>query len=210
MAERKIESRRSTCGRIIRQNFCTTAGKSIPSALAGIRPRTPFQLRVWRALLRVPTGSLTTYGRLSAAIGQPGLPAPSAVRSVPIRSPSSSRATASFVRLERWEITAAVGFGNAPSSDGNFHHKTRSAGKKRSNSGPRRLNNQPKIDIVAAPKYRKRSLLAYGQNFSRLRRFRPRIHRRRIAAGRSRSRPDQTVSELVPQRSKPGFTMPTR
>src|SRR5713226_318040 len=32
---------------------------------------TPFQLRVWRALLRVPTGSLTTYGRLSAAIGQP-------------------------------------------------------------------------------------------------------------------------------------------
>jgi len=32
---------------------------------------TPFQLRVWRALLRVPTGALTTYGRLSAAIGQP-------------------------------------------------------------------------------------------------------------------------------------------
>jgi AraC family transcriptional regulator, regulatory protein of adaptative response / methylated-DNA-[protein]-cysteine methyltransferase len=40
------------------------------------RPRafvcgTPFQLRVWRALLRVPAGSLTTYGRLSAAINQP-------------------------------------------------------------------------------------------------------------------------------------------
>ena len=32
---------------------------------------TPFQLRVWRALLNVPTGSLTTYGRLSAAIHQP-------------------------------------------------------------------------------------------------------------------------------------------
>ena len=32
---------------------------------------TPFQLRVWRALLSVPTGSLTTYGRLSATIGQP-------------------------------------------------------------------------------------------------------------------------------------------
>jgi AraC family transcriptional regulator of adaptative response/methylated-DNA-[protein]-cysteine methyltransferase len=31
---------------------------------------TPFQLRVWRALLRVPTGSLTTYGRLAEAIGQ--------------------------------------------------------------------------------------------------------------------------------------------
>jgi AraC family transcriptional regulator, regulatory protein of adaptative response / methylated-DNA-[protein]-cysteine methyltransferase len=31
---------------------------------------TPFQLRVWRALLRVPSGSLTTYGRLAEAIGQ--------------------------------------------------------------------------------------------------------------------------------------------
>jgi AraC family transcriptional regulator, regulatory protein of adaptative response / methylated-DNA-[protein]-cysteine methyltransferase len=32
---------------------------------------TPFQIQVWRAMLRVPTGSLTTYGRLSAAIDQP-------------------------------------------------------------------------------------------------------------------------------------------
>jgi O-6-methylguanine DNA methyltransferase len=32
---------------------------------------TPFQLRVWRTLLRVLAGSLTTYGRLSAAIHQP-------------------------------------------------------------------------------------------------------------------------------------------
>ena len=31
---------------------------------------TQFQLRVWRALLHVPTGSLTTYGRLAEAIGQ--------------------------------------------------------------------------------------------------------------------------------------------
>src|SRR5260370_27349046 len=34
--------------------------------------------------------------------------APSAVRSAPIRSPSSFRVTASFVRLEPWEITAPV------------------------------------------------------------------------------------------------------
>jgi AraC family transcriptional regulator, regulatory protein of adaptative response / methylated-DNA-[protein]-cysteine methyltransferase len=32
---------------------------------------TPFQLRVWRALLRVPAGALTSYGRLAAAINQP-------------------------------------------------------------------------------------------------------------------------------------------
>src|SRR5438270_6740451 len=31
---------------------------------------TPFQLRVWRALLQVPAGALTSYGRLSTAIGQ--------------------------------------------------------------------------------------------------------------------------------------------
>jgi AraC family transcriptional regulator of adaptative response/methylated-DNA-[protein]-cysteine methyltransferase len=31
-----------------------------------------FQVRVWRALLRVPPGSLVTYGQLAAAIGQPG------------------------------------------------------------------------------------------------------------------------------------------
>jgi len=32
---------------------------------------TSFQVQVWRALLRVPTGSLTTYSRLSTVIGQP-------------------------------------------------------------------------------------------------------------------------------------------
>jgi AraC family transcriptional regulator of adaptative response/methylated-DNA-[protein]-cysteine methyltransferase len=30
-----------------------------------------FQVRVWRALLRVPPGSLVTYGQLAAAIDQP-------------------------------------------------------------------------------------------------------------------------------------------
>lgn len=30
-----------------------------------------FQLRVWRALLEIPPGALTTYGRLAAAIGAP-------------------------------------------------------------------------------------------------------------------------------------------
>jgi AraC family transcriptional regulator of adaptative response/methylated-DNA-[protein]-cysteine methyltransferase len=33
---------------------------------------TPFQLRVWRALLQIPSGTLTTYGRLAHAIGQSG------------------------------------------------------------------------------------------------------------------------------------------
>ena len=44
-------------------------GVSRPTLRAFVRG-TPFQLRVWRALLRVPSGSLTTYGRLAQAIGQ--------------------------------------------------------------------------------------------------------------------------------------------
>jgi AraC family transcriptional regulator, regulatory protein of adaptative response / methylated-DNA-[protein]-cysteine methyltransferase len=31
----------------------------------------PFQLKVWRALLRIPPGSLATYGRIARAIGTP-------------------------------------------------------------------------------------------------------------------------------------------
>jgi AraC family transcriptional regulator of adaptative response/methylated-DNA-[protein]-cysteine methyltransferase len=43
--------------------------------LGGLRAfvrATPFQLRVWRALLQVPEGHVTTYGRLAGAIGSPG------------------------------------------------------------------------------------------------------------------------------------------
>jgi AraC family transcriptional regulator of adaptative response/methylated-DNA-[protein]-cysteine methyltransferase len=32
----------------------------------------PFQLKVWEALLAVPEGTNVTYGRLASAIGQPG------------------------------------------------------------------------------------------------------------------------------------------
>ena len=33
---------------------------------------TNFQLKVWEALLRIPSGSVTTYGALSDAVGHPG------------------------------------------------------------------------------------------------------------------------------------------
>jgi AraC family transcriptional regulator of adaptative response/methylated-DNA-[protein]-cysteine methyltransferase len=33
---------------------------------------TSFQLKVWEALLKIPTGGLTTYGSLAASLGQPG------------------------------------------------------------------------------------------------------------------------------------------
>jgi AraC family transcriptional regulator of adaptative response/methylated-DNA-[protein]-cysteine methyltransferase len=44
--------------------------KSRPHLRAFVRG-TAFQLRVWRALLRVPPGALTSYGRLAAVLNQP-------------------------------------------------------------------------------------------------------------------------------------------
>jgi len=45
-------------------------GSTRPTLRAFVRG-TRFQVRVWRALLRVPPGYLVTYGQLAAAIGQP-------------------------------------------------------------------------------------------------------------------------------------------
>jgi methylated-DNA-[protein]-cysteine S-methyltransferase len=39
----------------------------LPLALRG----TPFQMRVWRALLRIPFGATASYGKIAAAIGRP-------------------------------------------------------------------------------------------------------------------------------------------
>ena len=40
----------------------------VPLALRG----TPFQMKVWRALLRIPFGATASYGEIAAAIGRPG------------------------------------------------------------------------------------------------------------------------------------------
>jgi AraC family transcriptional regulator of adaptative response/methylated-DNA-[protein]-cysteine methyltransferase len=34
-------------------------------------PGTPFQMKVWSQLLRIPVGTTTTYSRVASAIGQP-------------------------------------------------------------------------------------------------------------------------------------------
>jgi AraC family transcriptional regulator of adaptative response/methylated-DNA-[protein]-cysteine methyltransferase len=52
--------------------FARDASTSSCRPLRAFVRGTPFQLRVWRALLRIPSGSLTTYGRLASAIGQAG------------------------------------------------------------------------------------------------------------------------------------------
>lgn len=44
--------------------------ESTPPLRACVRG-TPFQLRVWRALLRIPAGALVTYGDLATTLGAP-------------------------------------------------------------------------------------------------------------------------------------------
>jgi AraC family transcriptional regulator of adaptative response/methylated-DNA-[protein]-cysteine methyltransferase len=63
---------RSLAGIFVRPN-----GPSPRQPLRAFVKGTDFQVRVWRALLRVPPGSLISYGHLAAAIG-----APSAARAV--------------------------------------------------------------------------------------------------------------------------------
>ena len=49
--------------------------RAAPAATRNLRATvrgTPFQIRVWRALLEIPVGSLTTYSRLAERIGHPG------------------------------------------------------------------------------------------------------------------------------------------
>jgi AraC family transcriptional regulator of adaptative response/methylated-DNA-[protein]-cysteine methyltransferase len=43
-----------------------------PQPLALLLKGTPFQLKVWEALLRIPEGALATYQGLAAAAGSPG------------------------------------------------------------------------------------------------------------------------------------------
>jgi len=52
--------------------FVRPSQSQSPPRLRAFVRGTTFQLSVWRALLKIPSGSLTTYGRLSAAIKQPG------------------------------------------------------------------------------------------------------------------------------------------
>ncbi len=59
----------SAARRAVRRVFARSNRR--PSVLRAYVRGTPFQLRVWRALLRVPSGHVTSYGRLAAAIGRP-------------------------------------------------------------------------------------------------------------------------------------------
>jgi AraC family transcriptional regulator of adaptative response/methylated-DNA-[protein]-cysteine methyltransferase len=51
--------------------FNPPAGERSSPPLKAFVRGTAFQVRVWRALLQIPGGQLTSYGRLAEAIGQP-------------------------------------------------------------------------------------------------------------------------------------------
>jgi len=56
---------------IARQIFALPAERNSRPALRAFVTGTAFQVRVWRALLQVAPGQLTTYGRLAEAVGNP-------------------------------------------------------------------------------------------------------------------------------------------
>ena len=51
--------------------FEPTNRPSTPTSLSVFLKGTNFQVKVWNALLRIPPGTVTTYGRLAHALGQP-------------------------------------------------------------------------------------------------------------------------------------------
>lgn len=63
--------------RVVRLAFRNSVGRGQPSRLMLELKGTNFQIRVWEALLRIPSGSVATYSDIAAAVG-----APSATRAV--------------------------------------------------------------------------------------------------------------------------------
>ncbi len=68
----KARLRRSDSAvRKIAAQIFARSGRRGQRALRAFVQGTPFQVRVWRALMRVPPGRLTSYGRLAASLGIP-------------------------------------------------------------------------------------------------------------------------------------------
>lgn len=70
--EARIDWDEAAASRIAERVFASPDGDNDHSALRAFVRGSRFQIRVWRALLRVPPGSLTSYGRLAAELGRPG------------------------------------------------------------------------------------------------------------------------------------------
>ena len=67
----KLKRDDSAAARLAARIFARPADSHSRPALRAFVRGTPFQVRVWRALLQVQPGTLTSYGRLAGAIGKP-------------------------------------------------------------------------------------------------------------------------------------------
>ena len=61
----------SSAARVAARIFERPPGARSRPALRAVVRGTAFQVRVWRALLQVPPGTLVSYGRLAAVVGKP-------------------------------------------------------------------------------------------------------------------------------------------
>jgi AraC family transcriptional regulator, regulatory protein of adaptative response / methylated-DNA-[protein]-cysteine methyltransferase len=69
--EARLERNDALAKRLSREVFSGHQNGSRDLTLRAYVRATPFQLRVWRALLKVPVGNLVSYGRLAGVIGSP-------------------------------------------------------------------------------------------------------------------------------------------
>jgi len=69
----KARARRDdrVAGKLAHRIFQRPAQRNAPAPLRAFVRATPFQARVWRALLQIQPGALVSYGALAAAISQP-------------------------------------------------------------------------------------------------------------------------------------------
>ncbi len=66
----KFQQNDSAAARLAEKIFARPNVSNSQTPLRAFVRGTPFQVRVWRALLQVQSGALTSYGRLAAAIGK--------------------------------------------------------------------------------------------------------------------------------------------
>lgn len=70
--EAKIEWNNSSAKRLCKIIFLRNPKQTPHPVLRAFVRGTPFQIRVWRALLSIPKGSFVTYNQLAKAVGNPG------------------------------------------------------------------------------------------------------------------------------------------
>ena len=68
----RLQRDESVAARLVARIFAPPSDSHSRPVLRAFVRGTPFQVRVWRTLLQVQPGTLTSYGRLATAIAQPG------------------------------------------------------------------------------------------------------------------------------------------